>query len=105
MIVGGISLWSIMTAFCGVASNYWTLFVGRVGVGIGETVLSPASYSLIGDCFPRKRLGVAIGAYSLGSVAGGGASLIVGSFVIERLERLGPVALPLLGLVQPWQLT
>ena len=43
-IIGvGIFLWSIMTAACGLARNFWQLFLARVGVGIGEAALSPAA--------------------------------------------------------------
>jgi MFS family permease len=29
-------VWSLFTAGCGMASNFWQLFVSRLGVGIGE---------------------------------------------------------------------
>ena len=35
MIVAVLSFWSLMTAACGLARGYWTLFAARVGVGIG----------------------------------------------------------------------
>ena len=43
-IIGwGILLWSVMTAVCGLARNFWELFLARVGVGVGEAALSPAA--------------------------------------------------------------
>src|SRR3569833_423361 len=47
LIAGGVALWSVRTASCGVASSCWRLFASRVGVGIGEATLSPCSYALI----------------------------------------------------------
>ena len=44
IIVWGITIWSIMTALCGVTGSYNQLFIARVGVGIGEAALSPAAY-------------------------------------------------------------
>ena len=43
-----------MTAVCGLAKNYWQLFLARVGVGVGEATSTPAVYSLIPDYFPKK---------------------------------------------------
>ena len=31
IMAAGIAIWSVMTAFCGLASSFWQLFVGRVG--------------------------------------------------------------------------
>ncbi len=39
LIAGGIFIWSLMTAMCGLATNFWQLFIMRVGVGIGEATL------------------------------------------------------------------
>jgi MFS family permease len=43
LVALGISLWSVMTALCGTAHHIWSLFLARAGVGIGESVLSPAA--------------------------------------------------------------
>jgi MFS family permease len=45
LIIGvGIAFWSVMTALCGVAQNYWQLFWARVGVGAGESSFAPATF-------------------------------------------------------------
>jgi MFS family permease len=36
IITVSLALWSIMTAACGLAQNFWQLFVARLGVGVGE---------------------------------------------------------------------
>ena len=36
-----------MTACCGLANGFWSLFGARMGVGLGEAALSPAAYSMI----------------------------------------------------------
>ena len=36
LIALSISLWSLMTAFCGLAFQYWQLLLFRIGVGVGE---------------------------------------------------------------------
>lgn len=105
LIAVGVALWSVMTAVCGAASQYWTLFVGRIGVGIGEATLSPTAYSLLADTFERRRLGFVIGIFSLGGVLGGGLSLLLGGYVARWAEQLGPVVVPVLGTLAPWQVT
>src|SRR5438128_3945892 len=51
----GVTLWSLLTAASGLAGNYASLFVTRLGVGIGEASCAPASNSLIGDLYPPAR--------------------------------------------------
>ncbi|HEX7034799.1 MAG TPA: MFS transporter [Pseudomonadales bacterium] len=105
LIALGITVWCVMTAACGLARNFWQLFAARVGVGIGEASLSPAAYSLIADLFPRHLLGRAIAVYSIGLPVGSGLALLVGGLVIGRVSDLGPMTLPVVGELAPWQLT
>src|SRR5580704_17899673 len=41
LLGGAIIFWSCMASVCGFAGNYWQLFAGRVGLGVGEAVLPP----------------------------------------------------------------
>lgn len=100
----GIFLWSIMTAVCGLARNFWELFAARVGVGVGEATLSPAAYSMIADLFPREQLGRAVGVYQAGAFFGIGLAFMVGGLVIRAVSTSGGFELPVLGAVRPWQL-
>ena len=54
IIVGGVTLWSLMTAACGLAGSYWHLFLARMGVGVGEASLTPSATSMIADYFPVR---------------------------------------------------
>jgi MFS family permease len=104
-IIGwGIFLWSLMTAVCGLARNFWELFLARVGVGVGEAALSPAAYSMIADYFPREKLGRALGVYQSGAFFGAGLSFLVGGLVIQAVAGAGQVALPVIGEVRAWQM-
>ncbi|MEO7385955.1 MAG: MFS transporter [Gammaproteobacteria bacterium] len=103
-IIGwGIFFWSLMTAVCGLARNFWELFLARVGVGVGEAALSPAAYSMIADYFPREKLGRALGVYQAGAFFGAGLSFLLGGLVIGAVGKAGPISLPVLGDVQAWQ--
>jgi MFS family permease len=80
ILVLALAVWSGMTAFCGLAQNYWQLLLARFGVGIGEAGGTPPSTSMIADTFPPARrpmaltifaLGACLGAWLGSSVAGG----------------------------------
>ncbi|HZL92161.1 MAG TPA: MFS transporter, partial [Vicinamibacterales bacterium] len=66
ILAAGVAIWSLMTAFCGLAGNFWQLFLARVGVGVGETTSGPSAYSLLSDYFPPEKLPRAIAGMNLG---------------------------------------
>jgi MFS family permease len=104
-IIGvGIFIWSLMTAACGLANNFWELFFARVGVAAGEAALAPAAFSMISDLFPRDKLGRALGVYQAGAFVGAGAALLVGGAVIAMIKLSGAQVLPIVGQVEPWQI-
>jgi MFS family permease len=105
-IIGvGIALWSGATAVCGFAHSFVQLFIARVGVGVGEACVGPATYSMLADLFPREQLPRAVSVLNFGFVAGLGLSAILGGALIGALEHLPPITLPVIGLLRPWQLT
>lgn len=103
IIAASIFFWSIMTGACGLAKNYWHLFITRMGVGIGEAGLSPAAYSLIADSVEKKHLSKAISVYTMGIYIGGGLALIVGGLVIQWANSFTTVSLPIIGEIYTWQ--
>lgn len=105
IIATGIFVWSIATAVCGTARNFWQLFFARMGVGVGEAALSPAAYSMIADSFPKSKLGLACGIYSIGSFIGAGLAYFIGGAAIEWVSQFGEITLPVIGIVKPWQMT
>jgi MFS family permease len=105
IISAGITLWSLMTAACGLANSFLSLFLVRVGVGVGEAALSPSAYSMISDLFPRKKLGRALGVYQAGAFLGAGIAFLTGGLVIQILSSAGNITLPLIGTIKPWQMT
>lgn len=84
LLAGGLALWSAMTAVSGLARSFVHLLIPRVLVGVGEATLTPAALSMLGDAFPRRRLGLATGIYYTGVPLGMAASLLVGSVVAPR---------------------
>ncbi len=105
LIAAGVSLWSLMTALCGLARNFPQLFLARIGVGIGEATLSPAAMSIIADYFPVSRLARAISVFSMGIYFGAGLAMVIGGLVISMVAQAGSITLPLFGEIFPWQVT
>jgi MFS family permease len=103
LIYLGVSIWSVATAACGVAGNFWHLLLARVGVGAGEAAMNPCATSMIADLFPRDRLTSAMAVYSIGSTIGAGTALLVGGAIVDLVADLGGIALPGIGPIRPWQ--
>jgi MFS family permease len=103
LVLIGVALWCVMTAGCGFAGSYATLFLARMGVGVGEAALSPAAYSMLSDVFPRDRLARAMAVYSIGVPLGSGIAMILGSFVVQAVLAAPVVDLPLIGPVEAWR--
>lgn len=105
-IIGvGIALWSAATALCGLAQNFWQLFICRMGTGVGEACNGPATFSMLADLFPREKLPRAIAVLNFGFMAGTGLSLIIGGAAIHLLSNMPPLHVPAIGLLKSWQLT
>lgn len=103
IIIWGIGIWSLMTAFGGIAKNFGQFFVTRLGVGVGESTLSPSAYSMIGDYFPKDKLATAFGIYSMGIYIGTGIAIVIGGLLL-KLSGDGTVwVIPLIGEIYPWQ--
>lgn len=104
LIAGGALAWSVATAACGLANRYGHMLVARIGVGVGEASLSPASYSLIADYFPRQQRATAMSVFAMGNYVGAGLAFLIGGYVIHWAHSYGPVVLPVFGEIRSWQL-
>jgi predicted MFS family arabinose efflux permease len=79
-----VTVWSLLTAVSGLAGGFWSLFLARLGVGVGEASCAPTANSLLGDLFPRERRARAISLFMLGLPLGLGLSFIVSGLVSDR---------------------
>src|SRR6266850_8401833 len=66
----GVAFWSLLTAASGMAWNYGSLFITRLGVGVGEASCAPAANSLIGDLYPPTQRARALSIFMLGLPVG-----------------------------------
>ena len=103
LLLAGIVIWCTMTASSGLVATFLPLFLMRLGLGLGEAVVSPCSVSMISDYFNRKERSRAISVYMAGPYLGAGLAFLVGGFIVSHLETLGHVTWPIFGTLAPWQ--
>ena len=84
VVAGSLGVWSAFTALCGAVTGYWTLFLCRLGVGVGEAGGVAPSYALIADYFPPDRRARALAIFSLGVPIGLGAGSFIGGQLAAR---------------------
>ena len=100
----GVLIWSAMTAACGLAKSFMTLFIARMGVGVGEAALSPSAFSMLSDYFPPEKLARALSIYVLGGTIGAGLAYLLGGMVLDLVEHAEPMVLPFFGELKVWQM-
>lgn len=107
IMTAALTIWSGFTALCGVANSFATLFLCRMGVGIGEAGGVAPAYSLISDYFPKSQRARALAAYAFGIPLGMAAGTLVGGLLAAAygwriaflvVGLLGVLAAPLLRL-------
>jgi len=86
IIAASVALWSLFTAACGFAQNFWQLFLARMGVGIGEAGGVAPSYALISDFYPREKRGRALAFFSLGIPIGSALGVFFGGWIASHLD-------------------
>ena len=70
IITASLTIWSAMTALCGMAQSFWQLALARVGVGAGEAGAIPPAQSLIADYFDPAQRGRALAIFMASATAG-----------------------------------
>jgi MFS family permease len=85
LIAFGVVLWSVFTALTGAAKGFVTMALPRMFIGVGESILTPTSMSLLSDSFPAKKMGFAAGFYYMSVPIGVGVSLLIAGYLGESL--------------------
>lgn len=81
MIAVGLAVWSLFSGLTGFAEGFWSLFLCRVMVGVGEATLGPAALSLLSDYFPPRRRATVQAIYSSGIAVGAGLAFFLGGWI------------------------
>ncbi len=79
----GVAVWSAFTALSGAAGSFFTHFLCRMGVGVGEASLAPTANALIADLFPPTLRARALSVFMLGLPLGLGASYLISGLVVK----------------------
>ncbi len=98
-----VTIWSLASAACGMAQNFWQLLVARLGVGVGEAGLNPAATSMIADLFPRERLTTAMAVFAMGSTIGSGCAYLLGGKIVDWVANMSSIVIPVVGKIHAWQ--
>jgi len=101
LIALALATWSLMTALCGLAQNFWQLLLARIGVGVGEAGCSPPAHSLISDMVPAEKRSSALAFYALGIPIGTLLGMLIGGFLADLVgwrQAFLVVGLPGIGL-------
>ena len=88
-IAFGLASWSMLTAISGAARGFVSLAIPRLFIGIGESIMTPASMSILSDRFPAKRLGFATSFYYMAAPIGISVSLLIAGYLEPLLGWRG----------------
>lgn len=105
IVFAGVVLWSAMTVICGLATTFLVFLLARAGVGLGEGMIPPASYSLIRDGVSPERHGRAFTTFAMANTLGPGSAILLVGTLVGAIVAFDWHWLPLFGDVKPWQFT
>lgn len=95
-----LTLWSGFTLACGFAGGFWSLFLSRMGVGVGEAGGVAPAYSLISDYFPKAQRARALAVYSFGIPLGTALGVLFGGLIAAYVNwRYAFIIVGLMGVV------
>jgi predicted MFS family arabinose efflux permease len=97
IILVGLTVWSLMTLASGFASSLLFLITARFFVGVSQSALSPAVYSLLADYFKPGQRATVFSIYASGIFVGIGLSFLIGGSVAQAYDwrtALHAVAIP-----------
>lgn len=98
-----LGLWSVFAMASGLARSYWSLFLTRIGVAVGEASLTPAGLSMLSDHFPPERLGRPVAGYLMSAPVGQGLAFIGGGSLLTALAGSNLITTGWLAGFEPWQ--
>ena len=76
-------VWSLATAACGFATQYWHMLAARMSVAVGEAGGMAPSISSVSDSYPPKMRSFAISLFMMGPNLGTLLGLVIGGMVAQ----------------------
>ncbi|MDE8654527.1 MFS transporter [Novosphingobium sp. H3SJ31-1] len=89
LIAAGLALWTLATIATAFVTGFWSFFLMRMLVGIGEASLVPAGMSLVTTLAPRTMLARATALFAAGGNQGKTVALLVGGPLLTVLTVAG----------------
>lgn len=86
MIIASLIVWSLMTFISGFATSLAFLITARMLVGVSESALSPAVYSLLSDYFRPEQRATVFSIYAAGIFLGIGVAFLGGGTVAQLYD-------------------
>lgn len=80
-----VVVWSLATAACGFATNFWQMALARIGLAAGEAGAGPAGQSLVTDAFPSRRVAVLSAILAANSIGLSGG-LVLGGWLSTMFD-------------------
>jgi MFS family permease len=84
VIAVSVMIWSLATGFTALAGNFFTLFLSRSVLGVGEGGYSPASNALLADYFSRAKRARILSRLATALFIGLMAGIILGGYISGR---------------------
>jgi len=78
LIALGVGIWSLATGLAGFARGFWTLFLTRSTVGVGEAAYGTIAPTIIADAFPLEKRGRVMSIFFAAIPVGSAAGFILG---------------------------
>jgi MFS family permease len=103
MIAVGIAFWSASAITCGFANSFASLFIARLGIGLGEAALLPAAVSLLAAYFTPATLTQGLAVFTTGNSLGRAAAFLGGGALLATLTAAGGLTVLGLAAMRPWQ--
>lgn len=85
LIICVLTIWSLLTCLCGLATSFTALLILRLGVAVGEAGSTPATHSIISDLYPPAERVAAFGRWALGVPIGTMLGYAVGGWLESNL--------------------
>lgn len=86
LLAAGLALASLATIASALDVGIAVMIVLRLLVGVGQSVLVPAAYSLLGDTVARQNMGRTVAGFSVGPFLGAGIMLILGGQLASDMQ-------------------
>ncbi len=83
----GVGIWSCGTLFCAFQNTFGGLFVGSVGIAVGEAGLIPIVFAMIPDLFPERRRHIANVILYGGATLGAGIGIALSGAMLKWLSN------------------